>query len=163
MALTKTETIGEVRWLPSGTIYAIVNVTTLKDGVAIGASQASAPLVFNPGDDVSAQDARIKALAEVLWTPANLDAANAPVSNVGLVEAHEIRGEITPRGLIQVKHTTTVYEDGAKLTSSGHRHVVTPGDVLTAEHPLIAALAGLVHTKAVVDANKAAIAAAKRV
>ena len=44
-------------------------------------------------------------------------------------------------GSIQVRQATRILEDGEVLSTSYHRHVLSPGDDLTNEDPKVAAVA----------------------
>jgi predicted component of type VI protein secretion system len=49
--------------------------------------------------------------------------------------------EVLESGAIQVRQATRVLEDGEVLSTSYHRHVLTPGDDLTNEDPKVVAVA----------------------
>lgn len=49
--------------------------------------------------------------------------------------------EVLEAGTIQVRQATRVLEDGEVLSTSYHRHVLSPGDNLTNEDPKVAAIA----------------------
>ena len=59
--------------------------------------------------------------------------------------------------VVQVRTATIIAEDGAEISRTFHRHVLTPDADLTAEDADVAAIAGSVFT----DAAKAAYAAAQ--
>ena len=59
--------------------------------------------------------------------------------------------------VVQVRTATVIAEDGAEISRTFHRHVLTPDADLTAEDSDVAAIAGSVFT----DAAKAAYAAAQ--
>jgi hypothetical protein len=69
-----------------------------------------------------------------------------------------VKGEFTESGHVQVCTVTRVLEDGVVISSSNHRHVITPGDDYSSEHPVVQAVCASVKTKEVVDAYKAKIA-----
>lgn len=54
--------------------------------------------------------------------------------------------EVLESGSIQVRQATRVIEDGEVLSTSYHRHVLQPGDDLTAEDPKVAAIAHSIWT-----------------
>jgi hypothetical protein len=54
--------------------------------------------------------------------------------------------EVLESGSIQVRQATRVLEDGEVLSTSYHRHVLQPGDDLTAEDPKVAAIAHSIWT-----------------
>ena len=72
--------------------------------------------------------------------------------------------ETLENGTIQVRTATRVLEDGAVLSSSFHRHVLTPGqdltgtDTETAQDPKVVAIANAVWTPEVVTAYNDMIA-----
>jgi hypothetical protein len=57
--------------------------------------------------------------------------------------------------VIQVRTKTAIIEDGTELSSSYHRHVVSPTDDLTAESDEVTAIANAVFTQAMKDAYTA--------
>lgn len=57
---------------------------------------------------------------------------------------------------IQVRTKTAIIEDGTELSSSYHRHVVSPTDDLTAESAEVTAIANAVFTQDMKDAYTAA-------
>ena len=59
--------------------------------------------------------------------------------------------------VVQVRAATIIAEDGAEISRTFHRHVLTPDADLTAEDADVVAIAGSVFT----DAAKAAYAAAQ--
>jgi hypothetical protein len=67
--------------------------------------------------------------------------------------------EVLEMGQVQVRTATRVLEDGAVLSSSFHRHVLSPGDDLTDQDPKVVAIASAVHTPEVVSAYEAQMAA----
>ena len=58
--------------------------------------------------------------------------------------------------VIQVRTKTAIIEDGTELSSSYHRHVVSPTDDLTAESDEVKAIANAVFTQNMKDAYTAA-------
>ena len=71
--------------------------------------------------------------------------------------------EILEHGQVQVRQVTRILEDGVELSHSYHRHVLAPGDVLTAQDARVQAVARAVWTPDVVTAYKALLAAALKV
>jgi hypothetical protein len=67
--------------------------------------------------------------------------------------------EVLEMGQVQVRTATRVLEDGAVLSSSFQRHVLSPGDDLTDQDPKVVAIASAVHTPEVVAAYEAQMAA----
>ena len=66
-----------------------------------------------------------------------------------------VRGEFLESGHIQVCTVTRILENGKVISSSNHRHVVTPGDDFSKEHDVVKAVCAAVQTKDVVDKYKA--------
>jgi hypothetical protein len=64
--------------------------------------------------------------------------------------------EISESGVVQVRTTTRITEDGVLLSSSLHRHVVAPGDDYSAEDARVQAICAATHTDDVANAYKAA-------
>ena len=58
--------------------------------------------------------------------------------------------------VLQVRTKTAIIEDGVELSSSYHRHVVSPTDDLTAESDEVTAIANAVFTQEMKDAYTAA-------
>jgi len=70
------------------------------------------------------------------------------------VDKIEIVGEFRA---VQVRTETAVFEDGEKLSSSYHRHVITAGDDYSGEAAEVKAVCKAVHTQAVKDAYNASL------
>ena len=54
---------------------------------------------------------------------------------------------------VQVRTATVIDEDGAELSRSFHRHVVSAGDDYSAESAEVQAICAAVHTEAVIAAK----------
>ena len=54
---------------------------------------------------------------------------------------------------IQIRTATVIDEDGAELSRSFHRHVVSAGDDYSAESAEVQAICAAVHTEAVIAAK----------
>jgi hypothetical protein len=67
--------------------------------------------------------------------------------------------EVIENGCVQVRTKTAIMEDGKQISGSFHRHVVAPGDDYSGEDERVRAICKATHTKSVVDAYKAALAA----
>ncbi len=67
--------------------------------------------------------------------------------------------EVLEMGQVQVRTATRVLEDGTVLSSSFHRHVLSPGDDLTDQDPKVVAIAAATWTAEVVSAYEAQMAA----
>ena len=65
--------------------------------------------------------------------------------------------EVTEEGCVLVRTVTRVFEDGALLSSSFHRHVVNPGDDLSAQNQRVSAICAIVHTQEVVEKFKSEV------
>ena len=63
--------------------------------------------------------------------------------------------EVLESGHIQVRQATKIIEDGKELSKSYHRWVVSPGDDYSTQDERVKKIAEVVHTKEVVDTNKA--------
>ena len=68
--------------------------------------------------------------------------------------------EVLEDGQIQVQRANLVLRDGVVIAKEYNRHVLEPGVSLTAEDARVATVAGVMWTPAVVEAFKAAKAAA---
>lgn len=64
--------------------------------------------------------------------------------------------EIVENGCVQVRTKTAIMEDGQQISGSFHRHVIAPGDDYSQEDARVRAICKATHTKAVVEAYKAA-------
>jgi hypothetical protein len=69
------------------------------------------------------------------------------------------RVEVLENGCVQVRTKTAIMEDGKQISGSFHRHVVAPGQDYSQEDERVKAICKATHTKSVVDAYKAALAA----
>lgn len=69
----------------------------------------------------------------------------------------ELKEEILPNQVIQVRTTTVVEEDGVELARNHHRHVVSPGDDVSNEPQEVQAIAAALWTQEVIDAYQASI------
>ena len=66
--------------------------------------------------------------------------------------------ETLENGTIQIRTVTRIDEDGTVLSSSFHRHVLSPGQDLTGQDPKVVAIANAVWTPEVISAYEAMIA-----
>jgi hypothetical protein len=69
----------------------------------------------------------------------------------------ELKEEILPNQVIQVRTTTVIEEDGVELARSHHRHVVNPGQDISGEAQEVQDIANALWTQEVIDAYQAAI------
>ncbi len=60
---------------------------------------------------------------------------------------------------IQVRTATIIERDGEEISRSFHRHVIAPGDDVSAESAEVQAIAAAVHTAEVIAAYEAHLAA----
>ena len=67
MALTKSTTIGEMNVGELGAISVRTDTVISEDSKELNRSFHRH--VVSPGDDVSGEDARVKSVADALWTP----------------------------------------------------------------------------------------------
>ena len=67
--------------------------------------------------------------------------------------------ELTEINTIQVRTATIIEKDGTELTRTFHRHVVAPGDDVSAEDPKVQAIANAIWTPEVIAAYQALIEA----
>ena len=70
----------------------------------------------------------------------------------------ELKEEILPNQVIQIRTTTVVEEDGGELARSNHRHVVVPGDDVTGEAQEVQDIAAALWTTEVIAAYAASVA-----
>jgi hypothetical protein len=66
------------------------------------------------------------------------------------------RIEVAENGSVQVRTATRIMEDGKPISSTFHRHVVTPGSDYSAEDARVQAICAATHTADVVAAYMAA-------
>ena len=64
--------------------------------------------------------------------------------------------DVLPDGQIQVRKANRVFRDGAEISKSYHRHVVSPGDDLSKEDSRVSEIGAVVHTDEVIAAYQAA-------
>jgi hypothetical protein len=67
--------------------------------------------------------------------------------------------EVVENGSVQVRTKTAIMEDGKKISSTFHRHVVAPGNDYAGEDERVQAICAATHTADVIEAYKAVIAA----
>ena len=66
---------------------------------------------------------------------------------------------VTENGIVLVRETTTIKEDGVELSKKYHRTSLTPGQDLTGQPANVAAICNVAWTAEVIAAYQAAIAA----
>jgi hypothetical protein len=77
---------------------------------------------------------------------------------MAITKRTELKEEILPNQIIQIRTTTVVEEDGVELARSHHRHVVVPGDDVTGEPQEVQDIAAALWTADVIAAYQASIA-----
>ena len=77
---------------------------------------------------------------------------------MAITKRTELKEEILPNQVIQIRTTTVVEEDGVELGRSHHRHVVYPGDDVTGEPQEVQDIAAALWTADVIAAYNASIA-----
>ena len=77
---------------------------------------------------------------------------------MAITKRTELKEEILPNQVIQIRTTTVVEEDGVELARSHHRHVVVPGQDVTGEPQEVQDIAAALWTADVVSAYQASIA-----
>ena len=77
---------------------------------------------------------------------------------MAITKRTELKEEILPSQVIQIRTTTVVEEDGIELGRKHHRHVVVPGQDVTGEPQEVQDIAAALWTADVIAAYNAAIA-----
>ena len=70
----------------------------------------------------------------------------------------ELKEEILPNKVIQIRTTTVVEEDGVELARNHHRHVVVPGQDVSGEVQEVQDIAAALWTAEVISAYQASVA-----
>ena len=76
---------------------------------------------------------------------------------MAITKRTELKEEILPNQVIQIRTTTVVEEDGVELARRHHRHVVHPGDDVTSEAQEVQDIAAALWTDEVIAAYAASI------
>lgn len=76
---------------------------------------------------------------------------------MAITKRTELKEEVLPNQVIQVRTTTVVEENGVELARSHHRHVVVPGDDVTSEAQEVQDIAGVLWTADVISAYQTSI------
>jgi len=63
--------------------------------------------------------------------------------------------EVLENGVVQVRKTTRIVEDGEVISSSYHRHVVCPGEDYSSEDTRVQAICAATHTAEVITTYQA--------
>ena len=74
---------------------------------------------------------------------------------MAFTKENEYKVEVLPDRTLQVRRSDIVKEDGVTIATSFHRHVVVPGDDVTAEPEMVKLIAGALHDAATVSAYQA--------
>tara|TARA_R100000278_G_scaffold108641_1_gene85540 strand:- start:28 stop:276 length:249 start_codon:yes stop_codon:yes gene_type:complete len=77
---------------------------------------------------------------------------------MAITKRTELKEEILPNQVIQIRTTTVVEEDGVELGRKHHRHVVVPGQDVTGEPQEVQDIAAALWTADVIAAYNASIA-----
>ena len=77
---------------------------------------------------------------------------------MAITKRTELKEEILPNQVIQIRTTTVIEEDGVELARNHHRHVVHPGDDVSGEAQEVQDIAAALWTADVVAAYNASIA-----
>ena len=77
---------------------------------------------------------------------------------MAITKRTELKEEILPNQVIQIRTTTVVEEDGVELARNHHRHCVHPGDDVTGEAQEVQDIAAALWTADVIAAYNASIA-----
>lgn len=77
---------------------------------------------------------------------------------MAITKRTELKEEVLPNQVIQIRTTTVVEEDGVELARNHHRHIVVPGQDLTDEPNEVQLIAAALWTPEVIAAYKASIA-----
>ena len=76
---------------------------------------------------------------------------------MAITKRTELKEEILPNQIIQIRTTTVLEEDGVELARSHHRHVVVPGQDVTGEPQEVQDIAGVLWTSGVIAAYQASL------
>jgi hypothetical protein len=60
--------------------------------------------------------------------------------------------ETTENGCIQVRTCTRIMDNGKEISSSFHRHVISPGDDYSKEDMRVQAICSVIHTPDIISA-----------
>jgi len=77
---------------------------------------------------------------------------------MAITKRTELKEEILPNQVIQIRTTTVVEEDGVELGRSHHRHVVVPGQDVSGEAQEVQDIAAALWTADVISAYQSSIA-----
>ena len=77
---------------------------------------------------------------------------------MAITKRTELKEEVLPNQVIQIRTTTVVEEDGVELARNHHRHIVVPGQDLTDEPNEVQLIAAALWTPEVIASYEASIA-----
>ena len=77
---------------------------------------------------------------------------------MAITKRTELKEEILPSQIIQIRTTTVIEEDGVELARSHERHIVVPGDDVTGEAQEVQDIAAALWTTEVIAAYAASVA-----
>ena len=77
---------------------------------------------------------------------------------MAITKRTELKEEILPNQVIQIRTTTVVEEDGVELARNHHRHVVIPGDDVSGEVQEVQDIAAALWTAKGISAYQASVA-----
>lgn len=78
MAVTERSAEGKIEILEDGQIQYRTDSVIIRDGVEI--TRLFSRRVFFPGQDISSESPRLRAIANIVWTPAVIAAYNARIA-----------------------------------------------------------------------------------
>ena len=76
---------------------------------------------------------------------------------MAITKRTELKEEILPNQVIQIRTTTVVEEDGVEVARNHHRHFVVPGQDVTGEADEVQDIAGVLWTSDVIAAYQASL------
>lgn len=76
---------------------------------------------------------------------------------MAITKRTELKEEILPNKVIQIRTTTVIEEDGVELARNHHRHVVVPGDNVTGEAQEVQDIAAALWTADVISSYQASL------
>ena len=77
---------------------------------------------------------------------------------MAITKRTELKEEILPNQVIQIRTTTVVEEDGVELARNHHRHVVVPGQDVSGEVQEVQDIAAALWTAEVISAYQTSVA-----
>ncbi len=71
---------------------------------------------------------------------------------MAFTKENEYKVEVLPNRTLQVRRSDIIKEDGVVVATNYHRHIVAPGDDVTAEATVVQLIASALHDAATVAA-----------